>query len=123
MTSTVVSDDGSHASAFLSAASRFELQEFEVLHFAQLINTRKLAFPHAPPYPPSRRAALTNRSKVVSLGIPPAQMHHRTKSDATLVSEKVVFEGRQIAPHGIGAAHIPITDNRRAGRSTRRGRQ
>jgi len=49
------------------------------LHFAQLINTRKLAFPNAPPYPASRRMALTNRSKLVSLGIPPPQKHHRSE--------------------------------------------
>ena len=64
------------------------------MHYAQLINTRKLAFPSAPPYPPSRLAALTNRSKVVSLGVPPAQLHHRTKSDATFLSDlAAVSEG------------------------------
>eukprot|EP00977_Amphora_coffeiformis_P006919 scaffold1508_cov178-Amphora_coffeaeformis.AAC.27 len=59
-------------------------EEFEVLHFAQLINTRKLAFPNAAPYPASRRMALTNRSKLVSLGIPPPQKHHRSESAFTV---------------------------------------
>ena len=50
-----------------------------MLHFAQLINTRKLAFPNAAPYPASRRMALTTRSKVISLGVPPPQKHHRSE--------------------------------------------
>jgi hypothetical protein len=37
-------------------------EEFEVLHYAQLINTRKLVFPDAPVYPAARRAALTSQS-------------------------------------------------------------
>jgi hypothetical protein len=37
-------------------------EEFEVLHFAQLTNTRKLVFPDAPVYPAARRAALTSQS-------------------------------------------------------------
>jgi hypothetical protein len=37
-------------------------EEFEVLHYAQLINTRKLVFPDAPAYPAARRAALTSQS-------------------------------------------------------------
>jgi hypothetical protein len=37
-------------------------EEFEVLHYAQLTNTRKLVFPDAPIYPAARRAALTSQS-------------------------------------------------------------
>ena len=37
-------------------------EEFEVLHYAQLINTRKVVFPNAPVYPAARRAALTSQS-------------------------------------------------------------
>jgi hypothetical protein len=37
-------------------------EEFEVLHYAQLINTRKLLFPDAHVYPAARRAALTSQS-------------------------------------------------------------
>lgn len=37
-------------------------EEFEVLHYAQLINTRKLVFPDSPVYPAARRAALTSQS-------------------------------------------------------------
>jgi hypothetical protein len=37
-------------------------EEFEVLHYAQLSNTRKLIFPDAPAYPAARRAALTSES-------------------------------------------------------------
>ena len=37
-------------------------EEFEVLHYAQLINTRKLVYPDAPVYPAARRAALTSQS-------------------------------------------------------------
>lgn len=79
-------------------------QEFEVLHYAQLINTRRLAFPTAPQYPPARRAALTNRSKVVSLGIPPTQLHHRTKSEATFVSDLATLSAA-----GSTTGHVPVT--------------
>jgi hypothetical protein len=67
--------------AFLALDGIDVREEFEVLHFAQLINTRKLVFPDAPAYPVGRRAALTSRSNVPSMlyafGHPPVQSHHR----------------------------------------------
>lgn len=56
-------------------------EEFEVLHFAQLTETRKLVFPDAPEYPAGRRAALTNHSSQKptahphAIGLPPLQSH------------------------------------------------
>lgn len=44
-------------------------EEFEVLLFAQLMNTRMLAFPDAPPYPAGRRAALMNNLSHAQLQI------------------------------------------------------
>lgn len=85
-------------------------QEFEVLHYAQLINTRRLAFPKAAPYPAARRAALTSRSKVISLGIPPPQMHHRGKSAATGMSEDLFH-------HAVAAAAVG-SDKGRGGSPT-----
>lgn len=62
-------------------------EEFEVLLYAQLINTRKLVFPDAPSYPEGRRAALTSRSKQPSkpftVGLPPVQSHHHRPSIST----------------------------------------
>jgi len=54
-------------------------EEFEVLHYSQLINVRKLVFPDASAYPPGRRAALTGQSRVNRefLGMPPLQNHHQ----------------------------------------------
>lgn len=55
-------------------------EELEVLHFAQLVNTRKLVFPEAPPYPPGRRCALTgdiqSSKKHYKIGYPPVQNYH-----------------------------------------------
>jgi len=67
--------------AFLALDGIDVREEFEVLSFAQLINTRKMAFPDAPPYPAGRRAALTNAplasaDKKRLIGLPPVQMHH-----------------------------------------------
>lgn len=42
-------------------------EEFEVLLFAQLMNTRMLAFPEAAPYPAGRRAALMNNQSASQL--------------------------------------------------------
>jgi hypothetical protein len=73
--------------AFLALDGIDVREEFEVLYFAQLIHTRDLVFPCAPPYPPGRRAALTARrfardkgpaSPPPSIGQPPIQEHHRT---------------------------------------------
>jgi hypothetical protein len=57
-------------------------EEFEVLHYAQLVSARRLCFPDAPPYPPGRRAALLPSSSVPAkhrhlIGHPPTQGHHQ----------------------------------------------
>jgi len=68
--------------AFLALDGIDVREEFEVLHFAQLLSTRKLVFPDAPEYPAGRRAALTSKSKKpgtgtgTGLGLPPMQIHH-----------------------------------------------
>jgi len=64
--------------AFLALDGIDVKEEFEVLHFAQLLHTRKLVFPDAPEYPAGRRAALTSKSTKPStgLGMPPMQIHH-----------------------------------------------
>lgn len=64
--------------AFLALDGIDVKEEFEVLHFAQLLNTRKLVFPDAPDFPAGRRAALTSKSTKPStgLGMPPMQIHH-----------------------------------------------
>jgi len=67
--------------AFLALDGIDVREEFEVLSFAQLVNTRKMAFPDAAPYPAGRRAALTNAplasaDKKRLIGLPPVQMHH-----------------------------------------------
>ncbi|EEC47974.1 predicted protein [Phaeodactylum tricornutum CCAP 1055/1] len=54
-------------------------EEFEVLHYAQLISTRKLVFPDAPPFPAGRRGAITGRHRLTvpkMIGKPPIQTHH-----------------------------------------------
>ena len=54
-------------------------EEFEVLHFAQLIHTRQLVFPDAYPFPSSRRAALLrnplNDGTISFTGISPVSAH------------------------------------------------
>lgn len=65
--------------AFLALDGIDVREEFEVLHFAQLVNTRKLLFPDAPYYPVGRRCALTgglSSSKRHLLGMPPIQNYH-----------------------------------------------
>jgi hypothetical protein len=66
--------------AFLALDGIDVREEFEVLHFSQLINTRRLVFPDAPAYPPGRRCALTGKSKVNKLigGKPAPQAYHHT---------------------------------------------
>jgi hypothetical protein len=98
--------------AFLALDGIDVREEFEVLHFAQLINTRKIVFPDAPAYPPGRRAALTSRSKQPSkpfnVGLPPVQSHHRhpSRSSNTLTGFSVVgFD----TPHSPGASLEDIT--------------
>lgn len=49
--------------AFLALDGIDVREEFEVLHFAQLIHTRELIFPQAPSYPLGRRAALRSGKK------------------------------------------------------------
>lgn len=64
--------------AFLALDGIDVKEEFEVLHFAQLLSTRKLIFPDAPAYPAGRRAALlgTLARPSTGLGMPPMQSHH-----------------------------------------------
>jgi hypothetical protein len=67
--------------AFLALDGIDVREEFCVLHFAQLINTRKLIFPDAPAYPTVSRAAITTLSKqdgiqLHTLGVPPMQVHN-----------------------------------------------
>jgi hypothetical protein len=70
--------------AFLALDGIDVREELEVLHFTQLINTRKLIFPTAASYPLGRRAALTTTTGMTSgtelqrFGIPPVQAHHLT---------------------------------------------
>jgi hypothetical protein len=62
--------------AFLALDGIDVREEFEVLHFAQLVNTRKLAFPNAPAYPLGRLTALRQ-----GCGVPPLNLlprHHHT---------------------------------------------
>lgn len=72
-------------------------EEFEVLHYSQLIQTRKLVFPDAPPYPAGRRAALTHLNhpkKIHLIGMPPPQPYHRSDGqDAPSVASGITFEG------------------------------
>jgi hypothetical protein len=62
-------------------------EEFEVLHYAQLVSARRLCFPDAPPYPPGRRAALLPSSSVPAkhrhlIGQPPTQGYHHAAPPA-----------------------------------------
>jgi hypothetical protein len=63
--------------AFLALDGIDVHEEFEVLHYAQLVNTRKLIFPEAPAYPAGRRAALTGDIPLLRthnmLGMPPTR--------------------------------------------------
>jgi multidrug transporter EmrE-like cation transporter len=77
--------------AFLALDGIDVKEEFEVLHYAQLCNTRRLIFPDAPEYPVERRVALTSRSPQPShtlpkLGVPPMQSHHFLRGAATSTS-------------------------------------
>lgn len=73
-------------------------EEFEVLHYAQLVNTRKLVFPDAHEYPTGRRAALTRHSrkpgKPHHFGRPPVRNHLRPNyyTDSSLVSQTPVAD-------------------------------
>jgi len=63
--------------AFLALDGIDAREEFEVLHFAQLTNARRMIFPDAPEFPAGRRAALTRwdqiDKKVHTVGVPPPQ--------------------------------------------------
>jgi hypothetical protein len=74
--------------AFLALDGIDVREEFEVLHFSQLINTRRLVFPDAPAYPPGRRCALTGKSKVNKLidGRPATQAYHHTAKPSEVPS-------------------------------------
>jgi hypothetical protein len=74
-------------------------EEFEVLHFAQLIETRKLVFPDAPEYPAGRRAALTGASRKPDhphvIGLPPIQSHlHHHRDVYSLASRTMNGEDK-----------------------------
>mmetsp|Transcript_7843 Transcript_7843/g.11370 ORF Transcript_7843/g.11370 Transcript_7843/m.11370 type:complete len:697 (+) Transcript_7843:154-2244(+) len=68
--------------AFLALDGIDAREEFEVLHYSQLTQTRKLVFPDAPDYPAGRRAALTKWNRHGSnkhsshIGTPPTQAFH-----------------------------------------------
>jgi hypothetical protein len=74
--------------AFLALDGIDVREEFEVLHFCQLVNTRRLVFPDAPAYPPGRRSALTTKSKVnrLLLGKPPHSPRTKIPSVVGLAS-------------------------------------
>lgn len=65
--------------AFLALDGIDAREEFEVLHFAQLTNARRMVFPGAPEFPAGRRRALTRwdqiDNKAHSVGVPPPQNH------------------------------------------------
>lgn len=64
--------------AFLALDGIDVREEFEVLHFAQLASTRRLAFPNAPAYPIGRRAALVPKATTVhKVGYIPSQRYHQ----------------------------------------------
>jgi hypothetical protein len=74
--------------AFLALDGIDVREEFEVLHFSQLINTRRLVFPDAPAYPPGRRSALTGKSKLSKLivgNVSPQAHHHARPSEVPSV--------------------------------------
>lgn len=74
--------------AFLALDGIDVREEFEVLHFSQLINTRRLVFPDAPAYPPGRRCALTGKSNINKLiaGKPSTQAHLHTAQPSEVPS-------------------------------------
>jgi hypothetical protein len=86
--------------AFLTLDGIDVREELEVLHFAQLVNTRHIAFPDAPPFPPGRRAALiamTGNAGLKKLhhlvGLPPVQTHHgRHSRKPSEINLTAVFE-------------------------------
>jgi len=78
-------------------------EELEVLHFAQLINTRNLVFRDAPPYPLRRRCALTNeplpRKKRHFIGLPPTHPPHiSTEPSASKSDERNVDPNSEGVP-------------------------
>jgi len=82
--------------AFLALDGIDVREEFEVLHYSQLLKTRQLVFPNAPPYPPGRRTALTSLSKPTKLqkiGMPPTQdFHIEHLARPTSVASGLTFE-------------------------------
>lgn len=83
--------------AFLALDGIDVHEEFEVLHYAQLVNTRSVAFPHAPPYPAGRRAALLSHQspdKVdLLLQIPThGRQHAHSETDESTRAETDVGE-------------------------------
>jgi len=78
--------------AFLALDGIDAREELEVLHFSQMITTRKLAFPDAPEYPSGRRAALTHLSrKLHDIGAPPVQPHHTAASTTPSTAQQQYF--------------------------------
>jgi hypothetical protein len=91
--------------AFLTLDGIDVHEELEVLHFAQLVNTRNLIFVDAPPYPPGRRTALTAKNEKADrlrakIGLPPMQYHHHHEHREDVMSQHPV-----IPPSTIEVAH------------------
>jgi hypothetical protein len=81
--------------AFLTLDGIDVHEELEVLHFAQLVNTRSLIFADAPPYPPGRRTALTSKNEKADrlrakIGLPPMQYHHHHQHKEDVTSHPTV---------------------------------
>lgn len=100
--------------AFLALDGIDAREELEVLHYAQLINTRKLCFPYAPAYPAGRRAALTrlnHPNKLHLIGLPPKQQFHEaaTSGYAPSVASGITFEGGTTTQHNVPAGDETAT--------------
>jgi hypothetical protein len=98
--------------AFLALDGIDAREEFEVLHFAQLIQTRKLVFPDAPEYPAGRRAALTSWNgrpgALMQIGTPPTQTFHSAatrKFNAPSVRSVITMDGTTHLPT------VPVGDD------------
>jgi len=97
--------------AFLALDGIDAREELEVLHFSQMITTRKLAFPDAPEYPSGRRAALTHLSrKLHDIGAPPVQPHHTAASTTPSTAQQQYFRPPSVysAPTIEGGTNHPI---------------
>lgn len=112
--------------AFLALDGIDVREEFEVLNFTQLIDTRKMVFPHAPDYPSGRRMALTGRRKGEAIfdvtGRPPAQTEHLRQtsvaSDLTFQETFVDLTGMTEEQQTEQELGLPFEDDEPAGRET-----